>query len=229
MKSSKLIEIFQDGNIVIPMYLLKNYHGLNLELNEFVFLMYLYNKGNHFLFNPNLFAEELSLSVKDAMNLTSSLTDKGFITVEVLKNEKGFMEEVVLLDNFYQKLKMFMIDEINQDETKNIDNSSIYEMIEKKFGRTLSSIEYEIIRAWLDNHFSEELIKEAVKEAVFNGVSNLKYIDKILYEWSKKGVKTPKDVEELRHIRKKEQDKNKESDSELDLGIMDWDWFDEDE
>ncbi len=229
MKSSKLIEIFKDGNIVVPMYLLKNYKKMKLKLDEFVFLIYLYNQGDRFVFDPNSFAEQLNMDLKDIMNLTSSLTDKGFMTVEVLKNEKGFMEEVVILDNFYNKLKMYMIDEINQNESKEIENSSIYELIEKEFGRTLSSIEYEIIKAWLENGFSEELIKEAVKEAVLNGVSNLKYIDKILYEWGKKGIKTVKDVDENRKKRKASLDKQKELDGDIDLGIMDWDWFDEDE
>ena len=36
-----LIKIFKDGNISIPVYLLKNYKNLKLTLNEFVFLMYL--------------------------------------------------------------------------------------------------------------------------------------------------------------------------------------------
>ena len=52
MKSSKLIEMYQDGNIVIPIYMLKNYKKLNLELNEFIFLMYLYSKGNNIIFDP---------------------------------------------------------------------------------------------------------------------------------------------------------------------------------
>ena len=229
MKSSKLIEIFQDGNITIPIYLLKNYKELKLDLDEFIFLMYLYNKGNNFPFNPVLFSSTLNMNSKDIMKLTGSLTDKGFMNVEVKKNEKGFMEEVVLLDNFYHKLKTFMIEDINQEESKKKDDSSIYETIEKEFGRTLSAIEYEIIHSWLEHNYSEELIREAVKEAVFNGVSNLKYIDKILYEWGKKGIKTSKDVEELRHARKREQDKNKEVDSDIDLGILDSDWFDDDE
>ena len=54
LKSSKLIELLKDGNMVVPMYLLKNYKKLNLELDEFIFLMYLYNKGNRFVFDPNL-------------------------------------------------------------------------------------------------------------------------------------------------------------------------------
>lgn len=229
MKSSKLIEIFKDGNIVIPIYLLKNYKKMKLELDEFVFLMYLYQKGNHIVFDPNRFGEDLNLELTDIMTLTGNLTDKGFLNVEVLKNEKGFMEEIVVLDAFFEKLKMYMIDEINQNESKEIENSTIYEVIEKEFGRTLSSMEYEIIRAWLEHNFSEELIKEAVREAVLNGVSNLKYIDKILFEWSKKGIKTAKDVEENRKKRNASMEKNKEEDSEIDLGAIDWDWFDEDE
>ena len=227
MKSSKLIEIFKDGNVVVPMYLLKNYKDLKLELSEFVYLMYLYNQGDKFLFNPQLFADNLNMDLAEVMDFTSKLSDKGFISIDVSKNEKGFMEEVVSLENFYNKLKLHVIDEINQNEVKEIDNSTIYEMIEKEFGRTLSAIEYEIIRGWLESNFSEDIIKEAVKEAVLNGVSNLKYIDKILFEWDKKGIKTVKDVEELRKKRRNNI-KNKELDGDVDLDIID-DWLDEDE
>lgn len=223
LKSSKLIEVFKDGNIVIPMYLLKSFKEMKLELEEFVFLMYLYNKGNHFLFDPNHFAEELNMNLMDVMNLISSLTDKGFITVEVLKNDKGFMEEIVLLDAFYNKLKLFVIDDINQNEEKEKENSSVYEMIEKEFGRTLSSIEYELIKAWINSNTSEELIKEAVKEAVLNGVSNLKYIDKILYEWGKKGFKSMNDVNHHLENREKKTERKDLND------LLDYNWLEEDE
>ncbi len=227
MKSSKLIEIFEDGNLVIPMYLLKNYKKLKLELDEFIFLMYLYNQGNHFLFNPNLFAEQVNLDLSDIMELTNSLTDKGFISVDVSKNDKGIMEDVVALDDFYQKLKLIVIEDINIDESRKKDESTIYEVIEKEFGRTLSSIEYEIIRAWLEHNYSEELIKEALKEAVLNGVSNLKYIDKILFEWSKKGIKTINDVEENRKKHRNLNSSNKDINDNIDMDIVDWNWFDD--
>lgn len=220
--------MFKDGNLVIPMYLLKNYMKFNLKLEEFVFLMYLYNQGDRFLFNPNLFADELNIDLATVMQLTSDLTDKGFISVDVSKDDKGVMEDIVVLDSFYQKLKLMMIEDINTDESKKKEDSTIYEVIEKEFGRTLSSIEYEIIRAWLEQNYSEDLIREALKEAVLNGVSNLKYIDKILYEWEKNGIKTVKDVDEHRKKRRAQIDKNKESESSVDLGILD-DWLDDDE
>lgn len=223
MKNSKLIEIFKNGNIVIPIYLLKNIDKLKLELNEFIFLMYLYNLGNKFLFDPNKFSDDLNIELTDVMNYISILTDKGFIRVEVLKNEKALMEEVVLLEDFYSKLALITMDEVN-NQKQEVD-SNIFEVIEQEFGRTLSPIEYEIIKAWLENNMSEELIKEAIKEATFSGVSNLRYIDKILYEWGKLGIKTVKDVEENRKKRNNQKDKE----SDIDLEIVDWNWFDEDE
>ncbi len=41
-------------------------------------------------------------------------------------------------------------------------------------------MEYEIIGAWVEKGFKEQLILEALKEAVYNGVTSLRYIDKIL-------------------------------------------------
>ncbi len=222
MKNTKLIDIFKNRNIVIPLYLMKNYKKLNLNLEEFVFLMYLYNLGDKFLFDPNKFSKDLNIDTKNIMNYVGVLTDKKLIRVEVLKNEKDIMEEVVILDDFYTKLTCLTIEDVN--ENKNTD-SNIFEVIEKEFGKTLSPIEVEITKAWLENNISEELIKEALKEATFNGVSNLRYIDKILYEWGKKNIKTVEDVEKLRKSRNKKDDK----DISIDTEIFDWNWLDEDE
>lgn len=223
MKSAKLIDIFRQGHIVIPLFLLQHYKELKLEINEFIFLMYLYSLGNKFVFDPLKFSAELNLTTKDVMNYIGILSDKNFISVDVMKNEKGLMEEVVLLDNFYKKLSLITMDEVNQ--VSRSENSNIFEIVEKEFGRTLSPIEYEIIKAWLDNGMDEELIKEAIKEATYNGVSNLRYIDKILYEWGKNGIKTVSDVVDNRKKRAKTREKET-SDVDIDE-IVDWDWFDD--
>lgn len=223
MKNRQFIEIFKQGHLVIPLYFLKNYKKLKLTLEEFIFLMYLYQLGDKSLFNPSKYQEELQMDLSKIMEYIDSLTEKKLIQVEVIKNEKGLMEEVVLLDGFYRKLTLNMVEEENE---KSNYQSNIFEVVEKEFGRTLSPMEYEIIKAWLDNDMSEDLIKEAIKEATFNGVSNLRYIDKILYEWGKQGIKTVKDVEDNRH--KREQRREEEADSNIDLDIVDWDWFDDD-
>ena len=64
----------------------------------------------------------------------------------------------------------------------------------------MSTVNYQIqgqnliINAWIDKGFSEELVIAALKEAVYNGANTLRYIDKVLYEWNRKGIKSPSDI-----------------------------------
>lgn len=223
MKSSKLVEILKKGNFVVPFYLFQLKDRFNLSFDSFIFLVYLSNLGSNIIFDPNRFATDLGLSMENILSYIDELTEKKYISIEVIKNDKNVMEEYVILDMFYERLTNFMIDDINQAKIEDEKNSNIYEAIEKEFARPLTSIEYEIISAWLEDGTSEELILEALKEAVYSGVCNLRYIDKILYEWGKKGIKNAKDVEKNRiNFREKQEKKEK-------LELFDYDWFDDEE
>ena len=101
------------------------------------------------------------------------------------------------------------------DKKEEINNKSIFSNFEKEYGRTLSPTEIEIIESWKESNFSDEMILEALKEAVLSGVYNMRYIDKILFEWSKKGYKT---VEDIKH-KTKQKDEFEE--------IYDYDWLNE--
>ena len=223
MKNSKLIDIFKNGNIVVPLYLFKNYKELNLELDEFIFLMYLYNLGDKFLFDPIRFSNDLGVDTTSIMNYIGVLTDKKLIRVEVVKNDKNVMEEIISLDDFYNKITCLTVGEVTKDI--DVNDSNIFECIEKEFGRTLNSNEYEIIKAWLDDNYGEDLIKEALSEATRNNVSSIRYIDKILYEWGKKGINNVEDLHNMRNNK----DKKEEKDIELDTEIFDWNWLDDEE
>ena len=217
----KIIELYKSGNLTIPLYLLKNREKFKLDLDQFIFLMYLYNVGDKSLFDPSKISDDLNMNVKEVMSYISILTEKKCIRVAVEKNEKGALEDRIDLSDFYQKASLIMIDNINEKDKK--AESSVFSFIEKEFGRTLSPMESEIIKSWLENGNSEEIVKEAVKEATFNGVSNLRYIDKILFEWEKKNIKTKEDVEKNKeNHRKKEKEEPQEE-------IFDYNWFDDDE
>ncbi len=219
MKNKKVIDILKSKSIVIPLYLYKSYSKLNINLEEFIFLMYLYNQGEKIIFDPNTIEEDLGIDIKDVMSIISKLTDNKLINLEVIKNDKNIMEEYISLENFYQKISMLIIDELNNQEGG--DDSTIFQVIEEEFGRTLSPIEYEIVKAWIDSGISNELIKEALKEATFNGVSNLRYIDKILYEWNKKGIKNASDVEKNRSQYKEKKEEK--------LEVFEYNWLEDDE
>ena len=223
MKSSKLVEILKKGNFVVPFYMFQLKDKFNISFDSFIFLIYLSNLGTNIIFDPNRFTTDLGLSMELILSYIDELSEKKYISIDVIKNDKGVMEEYVILDLFYEKVTNLMIDDINQAKIEEEKNSNIYEAIEKEFARPLTSIEYEIISAWLEDGTSEELILEALKEAVYSGVCNLRYIDKILYEWGKKGIKTAKDVEKNRiNFREKQEKKEK-------LELFDYDWFDDEE
>lgn len=218
MKNKKMLEILKSKSIVIPLYLYKCYSKLNIGLEEFIFLMYLYNQGEKVIFDPNIIAKDLGIDLKKVMLLISNLTESKLINLEVIKNEKNIMEEYLSLSDFYQKISLLIMDEVNNNEEV---DESIFSIIEKEFGRTLSPIEYEIVKAWLDSGISTDLIKEALKEATFNGVSNLRYIDKILYEWGKKGIKSPSDVNKNRTEYKEKKNEK--------LEVFEYNWLEDDE
>ncbi len=216
MKNSKVIELVKEKNLTIPMYIFKLRSNFDIELFEFIFLMYLYNLGDKIIFDVNTIANGFGINLGEAMNYISKLQDKKLLALVVIKNEKNITEEYISLDLFYEKLSKFLVEEFNT--TSEVDAKTIFEIIEREFGRTLTPIEYEIIKAWLDSNYSEELIKEAVKEASFNGVANLRYIDKILYEWSKKGFKNKEDIDKNRVSFKETKEKPQ---------LFDYDWMEE--
>lgn len=210
MKSKKLFEFLKANDLVIPSLLLMNYKELKMNEKELILMSFLMSQGELISFNPAYFSEKLGFEVPDIMELISDLSTKKYIEV-VVKKEEGKMKEYIDLTSFYEKLVLVLIDEEKENEL----DSEIYSTIEKEFGRTLSPIEYETISGWLNANIDESLIKEALKEAVLNGVNNLKYIDKILYEWSKKGYKKGSDIKKTR---KKEHE---------NVEVFDYDWLDE--
>ena len=219
MKHRQLVSLLESKNIIIPLLFFREYKKLNINLEEFIFLMYLKDKGNTFTFDPKSMSEELGLSIKNILILISSLTDKKLLMIDTYKNDKGIGEEKVDMSLFYEKIASIISDEVIKDNEKELD-INIFSTIEKEFGRTLNSSEIEFIKAW-SSSFDSGVIIEAVKEAVLNGVSSIRYIDKILYDWDKKGIKTSDDVKHYIN--------NKDIKTKEPVEVFDYDWFDDED
>jgi len=212
MNKVKLNELVKDGNIVIPLYMMRLYKKYNLGLDEFVFLMYLYNK-NFTIFDPELIANELNFDIMEVMGYISVLADKGLISLDISKNN-GIIEEKISLNNFYEKISLSLINELGEEVIEKRDDT-IFDEIEREFNRKLTPMEREVVIEWQDNNISSELIHEALKEASLNGVSNLRYIDKILFDWTKRGIQKKEDI--------------KKEEIEPELEIFNCNWLDEED
>jgi len=206
---SQIIELLKNINYQVSKELLFNYKKLNITDSELIILIYLINQTSN-TYNPKQIGNDLKLELNNVLELINSLCEKNIIKIE-MKKINNIRSEVISLDSLYEKIA-FALTEV---EEKN--DSNLYGVFETEFGRTLSPMEFEIINGWLDNGYTEELIKLALKEATYNGVSNLRYIDKIIYEWGKKGIKTKEDVENNR-----KQFKNNNINKNKDLFDYDW-------
>lgn len=206
--------MFKDNKkLVAETIFIKEALKLNLSLNEFLLLLYFDNSYDS-IFDIVLLSKTLNMSEEQILQAYGSLMAKKLIKVVAIKDGYGKVIEKVSLDNFYNEIKTEY--KTKEEEIKKED---IYTIFEKEFGRTLSSMDYEIINAWIDNGFSEELVIAALKEAVYNGVPNLRYIDKVLYEWNRKGIKKPTDI-------KKQLESIPEA-PVYEASIMDFDWLNE--
>lgn len=206
------ITMMKEKNYVFPSYAFTAIKKLGLTCNEFLLLIYFWNSPNS-AFDIAKIASLLKLGEEEIMVAFNSLLGKKVISLDSLKDGNGKRTELVNLDYFYRLVEESLIKEEKEEEKKDI-----YTIFESEFGRPISSMEYEIIRAWIEKGFSEELILGALKEAVYNGVNNLRYIDKILYEWQRKGYKTMKEV----NSRTKEVNREQKE-------LFDYNWLDDNE
>lgn len=213
----EVLNYFEKPKFVVDFYLIKSAKELNLSLTEFLVLMYFQNSVDKY-FDINNVASSLGLSEQEILTSFNSLISKKILTLETKKDLSKKMTEVVSLDNLYKLIASDIAKTKKEESTE-----SIYQKFEKEFGRAISSMEYEIISAWIEKGYSEELITCALKEAVYNGVNNLRYIDKILFEWNRKGIKSSNDV--VKHL---SNHKNEKNNNKSDKELFDYNWLEDD-
>ena len=213
---TKMEEYLGDGNIVIPLYILKYFKKFNLTMDEFVFLMYLYNKQDKIDFNPDKIASDLNIDIMEVMGYISTLSDKGLLTLDIVK-DNDIIDEVINLSLFYEKISFLLMEK----EDKKDDKSDLFKYIENELARPISPTEIEMIDSWINNNINESLIKEGVKIAINDGVYSLKYIDKILFDFKNRGITTPDEI--------KESYSKKEDTVSDNLELDDWNWLDDEE
>ena len=207
-------QLRNDNHYTIPKYVLTYAKDLNLDMNSLLLLIYLINNSSNPIFDYKGISKDINLNEEEFYNSITSLKEKKILSIEMVKNEAGILEEKINIDSFYDIIFSKMLEDKSTDE----GNSDLFDLFEKEFGRTLSPMEYEIINSWVESKIDKGLIISALKEAVFNGVNNLRYIDKILYEWNKKGIKRTDDLD-----RKIKEEESKEDNTEL----YEYDWLNE--
>lgn len=207
------IEFLTEKRFTLSSHLIQVAIENNLSLIEFLLLMY-FEDAIDKTFDVNTISKVLKLKESDILMAFNHLLTLNLIKLDACKDASDKHCEVISLVPLYKTI-FEKKEKAQQEEQK----ESIFDMFQRELGRKISPMEYEIINAWLEKGFTEELVEGALKEAVYNGVSSLRYIDKILYEWQKKGYKKMMDVKTSLTT------KNKEADKKLDL--FDYNWLED--
>ena len=180
-------KMYKEKNFLINTLVLKNVRNLKIDIDELLLLLYFINVEESL--DLAKIKEYINFTDEEILNVYSNLLAKGLIEVKTFKNN-GIFSEKISLDVFYDKLILGAKEDVKTNE-------DIYSKFENEFGRSLSPMEYETINRWISSGVKEELIVEALREAVINNVRNLRYIDKIIYEWTKKTMRPKEESEEL--------------------------------
>ncbi|MFD1178774.1 DnaD domain-containing protein [Paenibacillus puldeungensis] len=198
------------GTVNVPYPLLAHYRELHLSDTEAMFLIQLmtFRQVEHNEFPSIEQLEERMDSAPGALSpVIRRLLKEGWISIDEITDEStGIQSERYNLSGMYSRLGQYLaeveitarqneaareMETVQQEERER----NLFVIFEKEFGRPLSPMECETISVWMDqDKYPEELIRLALKEAVFAGKVHFRYINRILFEWSRNRIKTADDA-----------------------------------
>lgn len=209
-----------EGGIVIPAVLLRSYRSLGLSDTEVMLLLQLacfrQMEGREFP-TPDQIGERMGLDANDIGTLIRDLIRKGVLAIdERVDPSSGVRSEAYRWTGWYEQAAAWAAKHPSQEAESGGELSAaspatssmtpaaagqggsepnLFTVFEREFGRPLSPMELETISAWLDqDRYPEELIRFALKEAVFAGKLHFRYIDRILLEWSRNRIESAEEA-----------------------------------
>ena len=163
--------------------LLENYKKLKISENQLAIILmidHLLSQGNPFI-TADLLSLKMSLDIKEIDKLMADLLTRGLMEYATLNGKT-----VTSLNPLKEKLyREFQISVSKENETKNSETISnqlnnVFEKFQNELGRSLSPIEISTIREWVSMGYTDEVIIDALKEAINQGKKSIKSVDKIL-------------------------------------------------
>ena len=167
--------------------LLENYKKLRISENELAIIFmidHLVTQGNPFI-TADLLSLKMSLDIKEIDELIADLLTRGFMEYTSL-NGKTVTSLNPLKEKLFSNFALSVSKEAENKKAKDEVLANIYQSFETELGRILQPMEIATIREWVDLGYSDELIINALKEALNQGKRSIKSVDKILLSWAKR-------------------------------------------
>lgn len=185
----------EQKNISIPSLFFQMYKQIGVTDEEAIFISHILSfqsEGIEFP-TPMMLAERTCFNENTLSMMYQRLIQKGLIELNQQTDQNGILFEKVSVYPIWERIlnKLEQQTIVQEVAVTKLDDRTIFTLIEQELGRLLSPIEIEKVSMWIDHDgHSPEIIKEAIKEAVLANKMSLRYIDRILFEWKKKQLKT---------------------------------------
>ncbi|MCK1213044.1 DnaD domain-containing protein [Streptococcus uberis] len=199
-------ENYKSGNLVYPSALLFHFKDIFTNTDDFLVWQFFYLQNTTRIDDlaPSQIATALGKSVADVNRSISSLTSQELLDIKTIKVGDE-IETIIDASPVLEKLDQLVTKSKEQpvhDEDQGNQFKQIVSEFERELGRFLSPFELEDLEKTVKEDKTDiDLIREALKEAVFNGKTNWKYIQAILRNWRKEGITNIYQVEERKRAR----------------------------
>jgi len=195
------LENFKSGNLVLPSALLFHYKDIFKRADAFLIWQFIYLQNTTKMDDlaPSQIASALNKTVAEVNRSISDLTAQGLLDMKTI--ELGSEIEVVFDASPVLALLDKLVSEPKQVPEKQDVNpvKELVEEFERELGRMLSPFELEDLQKTIrEDKTDPDLVRAALREAVFNGKTNWNYINAILRNWRREGITTMRQVEERR-------------------------------
>ena len=169
--------------------LLENYKKLRISENELAIIFmidHLVSQGNPFI-TADLLSLKMSLDIKEIDALIADLLTRGFMEYATL-NGKTVTSLNPLKEKLFSEFSFTVSkeNEAKNNERLNNELKNIFSTFEEELNRPLVPAEVSHIREWVALGYSDEMIINALKEALSQGKKSLRSVDKILLSWAKR-------------------------------------------
>ena len=198
------LSAYKTGNLVLPTELLFHFHEIFDNSDDFLVWQFFYLQNTTSLeeISPVQIAESIGKSVAEVNRSMSNLTEKGLLQYKTIALN-GEIDAV--FDALPALERLDEIVENHSSVAQAISQNVLKDLVEtfqQELGRLLTPFEIEdLTKTIQDDKTSPELVTAALREAVFNGKANWKYIQAILRNWRREGITTVAQVEAKREER----------------------------
>lgn len=198
----QFLEYYKSGNLVLPAALLFHYKDIFANSDDFLVWQFFYLQNTTKLDDlaPSQIASALDRTVADVNRIISSLTSQELLDMKTIELD-GEIEIIFDASPVLAKLDALLAQPEDTEAPAEEGNQlkSLVEDFERELGRMLSPFELEDIQKTIkDDKTDPDLVRAALREAVFNGKTNWNYINAILRNWRREGITTLRQIEERR-------------------------------